>query len=109
MTAPEGFDLAGIIPSKAKVYVALIGSLLTIVGPWILDASNTLSEPWPGVIGLVFAALTGLGVYQAPYKPTGTVLAPNTPAVVEAAQQSAPPPPPPPVYGSATPSQPDWL
>lgn len=100
MTAPDDFNLDGIIPSKAKVYVALIGSVLTIVGPWILTASNTLPEPWPGLIGLVFAALTGLGVYHAPYKPAGTVLAPNTPAVVEAAEHSPPPPP------SA---QPDWL
>lgn len=102
MTSPEGFDLAGIIPSKAKVYVALIGSVLTIVGPWILDSSNALPEPWPGVVGLVFAALTGLGVYQAPYKPTGTVLAPNTPAVVAAAEQAPPPTLPPP-------AQPSWL
>lgn len=54
-------------PSKAKTYVALIGSLLTVAIPLILEVSTALPAQWQGVIGGVIAILTGLGVYQAPY------------------------------------------
>ena len=76
MTAPN-IDLESIVPSKAKTAVGLIGSLVTFLGPFILSSTDALPPPWPVVIGLVFAVLTALGVYHAPYKPTGTVLAPQ--------------------------------
>jgi hypothetical protein len=88
MTEPQ-FNLEDIAPSKAKAWVGLIGSLLTLIGPAILQGTDALPSPWPLIIGLVFAVLTTLGVYRAPYKPTGTVLAPTevvTQAVVAQAQ-----------------------
>lgn len=57
-------------PSKAKTYVALIGSLLTVAIPVVLEVSNALPAQWQGVIGGVIAILTGLGVYHAPYTRT---------------------------------------
>lgn len=70
MTAPAP------TPSKAKAYVALLGSVLTVIVPLLLDVSTHLPEPWPAIIGGVIGLLTVLGVYQAPYRPAGTVLAP---------------------------------
>ena len=61
---------------NAKAIVALIGSLLSVVGPWILSASAALPPPWPGVIGVIFAILTAAGVYRAPYLPKNTTIAP---------------------------------
>lgn len=73
MTAP--FDITEIIPSKAKTYVGLIGSLVTFIAPLALSVSDALPAPWPAVIGGVLAVLTALGIYKAPYKPTAdTVL-----------------------------------
>jgi len=63
-------------PSKAKTYVALIGSLLSVAAPLILQVSTALPPPWPAAIGGIFALLTALGVYHAPYKPPGTALTP---------------------------------
>lgn len=77
MTTPQ-FDITEVIPSKAKAWVGLLGSLLTLFGPVILETTNALPAPWPVVIGGVFAALTFLGIYKAPYKPQGTVLVPET-------------------------------
>lgn len=74
MTTPV--DLSAIVPSKAKTWVGLIGSLLTFVGPFVLQSADLLPSPWPAVIGVVFALATTLGVYHAPYKPAGTTLAP---------------------------------
>lgn len=90
MSAPV--DLSTIIPLKYKTWITLIGSLLTIVGPYILQVGDYLPAPWPLVIGLVFAALTTLGVYRAPYKPTGTILAvdPSAPVVSDKVPDNAP-------------------
>lgn len=84
MTTPTPIDITEIVPSKAKAWVGLVGSLLTFIGPAILTATEALPAPWPLVVGLVFAALTWLGIYKAPYKPVGTTLAPDTPAVQKA-------------------------
>jgi hypothetical protein len=92
MTTPAN-NLTGIAPSNAKAIVGLIGSLLTIVGPWTLTASTSLPQPWPGVIGIVFAALTTLGIYKAPYVKESQVLAPNTREVAAAAAEAPPLPP----------------
>jgi len=75
VTTPN-IDLESIVPSKAKAWVGLFGSLVTFVGPYVLSSTDALPAPWPVVIGIVFAVLTTLGIYKAPYKPTGTVLAP---------------------------------
>lgn len=91
MTTPQ-FNLEDIVPSKAKTWVGLIGSLLTLIGPAILQVTDALPAPWPFIVGLIFAALTTLGIYRAPYKPQGTVLAPTevvTQAVVNQAAQAA--------------------
>lgn len=55
-------------PSKAKTWIALLGSLLSVAVPLIVSASAHLPEPWPAVIGGVVAVLTALGVYHAPYQ-----------------------------------------
>ena len=50
----------------AKSIVALIGSLLSFIGPWILQTSAALPPPWPALIGGIFALLTMFGVYRVP-------------------------------------------
>lgn len=93
MTQP---DISAIIPLKAKAWVGLLGSLLTLIVPVALDATQTLDQPWPTVIGLVVAVLTALGIYKAPYKPTGTTLAidPRTPVIdLPATEEVLSPPP----------------
>ena len=71
------YQLETLVPSKAKAWVALIGSVLSLIIPYVLAISESLPEPWPAVIGVAVAVLTALGVYRAPYKPTDTVLAPK--------------------------------
>lgn len=106
MTAPV--DINAIIPSKAKTWVGLVGSLLTFVVPFILSAEQYLPSPWPAVIGGVIAVLTALGIYKAPYSPQGTTLAVdptattvsssvpvNAPVAVSAANTPVVPTPPP--------------
>ena len=75
MTVPP--DLSGIIPKKYKTYIALVGGALGFLVPFILEATEGLPAPWPAVIGAVVWLLTAFGVYQAPYKPEGTVLVPQ--------------------------------
>lgn len=74
MTTPTP-DITEIVPSKLKPWVGLVGSLLTLGVPYVLSVSDSLPAPWPLVVGLVIAVLGALGIYKAPYKPTGTVLA----------------------------------
>jgi hypothetical protein len=78
VTAP---DLSFIIPLKYKTYVSLIGSALSFVVPFVLQSVDALPAPWPAAIGVVLFLLSALGVYKAPYKPTGTVLVPEKSAV----------------------------
>lgn len=73
MTTP--INLEEIVPSKAKAWVGLFGSLVTFVLPLILQSSDSLPAPWPVIIGAIAAVLTTLGVYKAPYGPAGTTLA----------------------------------
>lgn len=86
MTTP---DITALIPSKAKAWVGLLSSLLTLGVPYVLSVTDTLPSPWPIVIGLVIAALSWLGIYKAPYTPAGATLAPDTPAVAAAAAQES--------------------
>lgn len=72
MTAP----LEDIVPLKYKAYVGLVGSFLTFIVPSVVEYTANLDQPWPTIIGAVVALLTALGVYKAPYKPGGTVIAP---------------------------------
>ena len=104
MTAPS-VSLEEIVPSKAKAWVGLIGTLVTFLGPFILESTEALPAPWPVLIGLFFAVLTTLGIYRAPYKPKGTTLAidpasddapaltsGNTPVAVPASESLPPTP-----------------
>lgn len=59
----QGWSVAG------KSWVALIGSILTLVIPTLVQASYSWPAPWPAIIGAVVAILTAVGVYQAPYRP----------------------------------------
>lgn len=68
MTAPAP------APSKAKAYVALIGSLLSVGIPILLQVSTSLPPEWQAVIGGVVALLTMAGVYRAPYLPKSTAI-----------------------------------
>lgn len=56
-------------PSRAKTWTALIGGLLAVAIPLVLQVSAHLPQPWPAVIGGAVALLTALGVYHAPYSP----------------------------------------
>lgn len=77
MTSPE-FDITTVIPTKYKPWVGAIGSLLTFIVPTVTTYATGLPQPWPVVIAGVIAGLTWLGIYNAPYKPTGTVLVPES-------------------------------
>lgn len=59
----QGWAVAG------KAWTALLGSVLTLVIPWIVQASAVMPAPWPAVVGAVVAVLTAVGVYRAPYAP----------------------------------------
>jgi len=59
----QGYAVAG------KSWVALVGSLLTFIIPWVVQYSTLLPAPWPAIIGAVVAILTAVGVYHAPYQP----------------------------------------
>lgn len=67
----QGFSVAG------KSWVALIGSLLTFIVPWVLQYSVYLPSPWPSVIAAAVAIATAVGVYHAPYQPVSGA-APST-------------------------------
>ena len=51
---------------NAKAWVGLLGSLLTFLGPWLLQISVGLPPPWPAIISAIFAVLTFFGVYKVP-------------------------------------------
>lgn len=57
-------------PSIAKTVVGLIGSLLTVLVPYLLDVSAGWPQPYPGIIAGVLSLLTALGIYHAPYHTT---------------------------------------
>lgn len=76
MTTPSIPDLSGLIPSKWKAVVALIGTGLSFILPFVLEATSALPSPWPAIIGAVLWLLTAFGVLQAPYLKPGTVAAP---------------------------------
>lgn len=54
--------------TSLKAIVGLIGSILTVAIPLLLQVSVALPASWQAVIGGVVAILTGLGVYSAPNK-----------------------------------------
>lgn len=85
-------DINEIIPSKAKTWIGLVSSLLTLGVPYVLTVSTSLPAPWPVVIGLVIAVLGALGIYKGPYKPEGTILAvdPSAPKVAASVPDNAP-------------------
>lgn len=87
-------DLSSLMPSKWKAIVGFVGTGLSFLVPLILEVSSDLPDPWPAVIGVVLWLLTALGVYHAPYKPTGTVIVPESvvPASVPTDVNPAPPP-----------------
>ena len=62
----QGFAVAG------KSWVALLGSLLTFIVPWIVQYSSLLPPPWPSIVAAVVAIATAVGVYHAPYQPVST-------------------------------------
>lgn len=72
MTAP--FDITEIIPTKYKPWVGFVGSLLTLVVPFVLQSQQYLPTGVNLGIGGVLAVLTALGIYKAPYAPPNTVL-----------------------------------
>lgn len=63
---------------KLKAYVALLGGILTVAIPTVIDFAVYLPPQWQAVVGAVVALLTALGVYAAPNRPKGAVIAPAT-------------------------------
>lgn len=74
-------------PSKAKTWVALIGTVLTILVPLATQLATSLPPQYAAVIGGIIGVLTLTGIYHAPYVPPGAVMV------------SVPPPPAPPSGG----------
>ena len=78
MNKIQGFTVAG------KAWVALFGSVLTFVIPWIVEQSVSWPQPYPALVGMIVALLTAVGVYHAPYQPvtpkpsTGTPTEPTS-------------------------------
>lgn len=62
------------VPTKAKAWVALIGSLLSVGIPMLLQVSTALPPQYQAIIGGLVALLTMVGVYRAPYVPKNTVM-----------------------------------
>lgn len=89
MTAP---DLSFLIPSKAKAWVALIGTGLSFVVPYVLSAETFLPKPVTAGIGVALWILSVLGVYKVPNVPADSVVVAKAdiPAVVAAAKQAPP-------------------
>lgn len=86
------FDITKILPSKAKAWVGLIGSLLTAVVPFLLSVVGTVAPQYSAIVLGVLGFLTFLGVYHAPYAPEGTVLVPAPkPATPQVWAESVPP------------------
>lgn len=65
-----------ITPSKAKTYVAFVGTVLTIVIPLVVQMSTNWPPQYQALLSGIIGLLTIFGVYQAPYKPKGTVIVP---------------------------------
>jgi hypothetical protein len=86
MTGP--INIQTIVPTKYKGIVATVGTILTALVPYVIQAEQWLPAGWALGIGFAIAALTSLGVIGAPYVPKGAVLAPDTPAVAVAAQSA---------------------
>ncbi len=63
--------------TAAKAWLSLLGGLLTVTIPLLVQVSGSLPEPWPAVIGGVVAVLTALGVYRVPNKPAVTTTPPT--------------------------------
>lgn len=66
-----------VVPSKAKTWIGVAGSVLAVVVPLVISVQQYLPPPWASVIGGVIVILTGLGIYQAPYQPPETTIVRN--------------------------------
>lgn len=64
-------------PTKAKSWVALVGSLLSFALPLLASVQNLVPEPWPAVIGGVCALGTWIATRLTPNHPANTSLVPN--------------------------------
>lgn len=75
MTSPA--VVTPVVPSKAKAWLAVLGSVLAFTVPLVTSVQDYLPAPWPSVLGGVIVILTGLGVYRAPYAPNETTIVHN--------------------------------
>jgi hypothetical protein len=70
-------------PSKAKTWVALIGTMLMALVPLGLQIVGALPAPWgpllTGILGVI-GLFTTTGVHQAPYVSPGTAVVPTSSA-----------------------------
>jgi hypothetical protein len=65
-------------PTNAKTWAAVIGTVLTVAVPYVLQVATYLPAPWPAVVGGVIGVLTILGVYKVPnHDPANTSIVPN--------------------------------
>lgn len=64
-------------PTKAKGWVALVTTVLTVAVPYILSVSTYLPDPWPAVIGGIIGLLGVVGVVKTPNHPANTSIVPN--------------------------------
>jgi hypothetical protein len=69
-----------VVPSKLKTWITLIGGLLGAAVPLVLSLVDYLPPQWAAAITAVIGLLTALGVYHAPYTPSGTKVVPDTAA-----------------------------
>lgn len=62
------------VTKPTKTWIATIGAVLTVVVPLVTSILVYLPPEWSAVITGVIGALTVLGVYTVPNKPTGDVV-----------------------------------
>jgi hypothetical protein len=76
MTSPNPI-VTTIEPTKAKSWVALLGSVMTFLVPLLAEMQGSMPDPWPAIIGAVLAVATFFGVRQTRNVPKGTVAVPG--------------------------------
>lgn len=53
----------------AKTWTSLIGTIITLVIPYLLQISPSFPAPWPAIVAAILAILTAFGVYKVPNAP----------------------------------------
>ncbi len=67
------------VTKPTKTWIATVGAALSVVVPLVTSMLTYLPPEWAAVITGIIGALTVLGVYTVPNKPTGEVVVATPP------------------------------